>query len=114
MVNRDDAMALASREYISHLQACRLIARYGSDPEKFEVALQRLKQARSSASKLRQRKTRGERAAEREKRTAAVFAKEETRRAAASSKTARLRSQRLAREAAERKADARPNPKRHK
>ncbi|MBV8962519.1 MAG: hypothetical protein JOY97_05415 [Hyphomicrobiales bacterium] len=46
LVNRDHASALAFRNGISHLQACRLLARCGSDPEKLDAALQRLKESR--------------------------------------------------------------------
>ena len=43
LVNRDRASAFAIRHGISHLQACRLLARYGSDPDKLDAVLQRLK-----------------------------------------------------------------------
>jgi hypothetical protein len=46
LVNRDHASDFATRKGISHLQACRLLARYGSDPSKLEAALQRLKEDR--------------------------------------------------------------------
>ncbi|MBV8446632.1 MAG: hypothetical protein JO124_01455 [Hyphomicrobiales bacterium] len=46
LVNREHASDFATRKGISHLQACRLLARYGSDPNKLEAALQRLKDDR--------------------------------------------------------------------
>ncbi|MBV8766873.1 MAG: hypothetical protein JOZ30_13965 [Hyphomicrobiales bacterium] len=46
MVDREHAKSFATLQNISHLQACRLLARYGSDPERLEGALQRLKEGR--------------------------------------------------------------------
>ena len=46
MVDREHAKSFATLQNISHLQACRLLARYGSDPERLEAALQRLKEGR--------------------------------------------------------------------